>query len=236
MPLFCDMGPRVSKSAKLSLDWKVEHKRISEANYLPRPIEKGELDSVVCQGGMLPREAEVAYLCHVLFPPTAEEKYAFVNINPAIVRIIQPHLDENTGRPKIDGKGPWRFAPPTLTGSLQLLMRYMNDDGNHVVRLVEPFEYMRMIGWSDDEWNLEKMPAADKVTEDDMELIPNLAGNAFRLWQYGPWLCALLSTYGFFGRDSQCEPGEPVESSQESGHSTPCPEPQASQVSSGSSA
>ena len=42
-----------------------------------------------------------------------------------------------------------------------------------------------------------------RVAEEDLDLIANTAGNAYSLWHYGPWICALYATCG-----RSCELGE----------------------------
>ena len=54
---------------------------------------------------------------------------------------------------------------------------------------------MRLIGWSDECW---EVPDVRKGAE-DLDLLHNLAGNAFCFAHYLPVLCATISTFGRFG-------------------------------------
>ena len=66
-----------------------------------------------------------------------------------------------------------------------------------MVRLLEPFEAMNIMGWSDlHHWV--KMQPHDWETTESLELLFNLAGNAFNVFHVMPWLCASISVWGRF--------------------------------------
>jgi hypothetical protein len=60
-------------------------------------------------------------------------------------------------------------------------------------RILEAFEYMRLIGWFDSEW---RVPAGTIKTTLDLELVANMAGNAYSLFHYGPLQDRLLNIDG----------------------------------------
>ena len=88
--------------------------------------------------------------------------------------------------------------PPTLVGSGRLVVRRTKrSEGIREVRLVEPFELMRMIGWCGDCWQ----PLSNKFLAsgiEALELVSNLAGNAYSLFHVGPVQLASLATLGKF--------------------------------------
>jgi hypothetical protein len=47
-----------------------------------------------------------------------------------------------------------------------------------VVRAAEAWEYMRLQGWGDRCWNVERMADPDPLEEEGLELIESMAGNA----------------------------------------------------------
>ena len=65
---------------------------------------------------------------------------------------------------------------------------------------MESFESMRLIGWDDDLWRVDRMKPIDQVTHEDVDLLDNMAGNAFSLWHYRPWVIATLATLGKFAQ------------------------------------
>ena len=75
-------------------------------------------------------------------------------------------------------------------------------DGSAEVRRLEAFELMRLIGWNVDSWAPYSTP--DKAP--DLELISNLAGNAYSLYHYGPWEMAALATFGKYHKDHGGKP------------------------------
>ena len=53
-------------------------------------------------------------------------------------------------------------------------------------------------GWSDTFWRTDVENASDV---DELELLVNMAGNAYSAFHWIPWTCALLSVYGRFMSD-----------------------------------
>lgn len=197
------MGPRVSKSMKTAVEWKTEHKHLYDAIGLPWPPQPDHVDDIVEKGGLLPREVEAAWLVHKMFPMAEGVDIEYLDINATAQRIVLGYLDED-GAPK-PGRSPWRAAPPTLTGSLRLILRYVGTTGRVRIRTVDAFEAMRLIGWEDEFWNVGDMPPAADLTAETLELYENMAGNAYSAWHYGPWMCALLATAGRFGKQEGLE-------------------------------
>eukprot|EP00974_Lingulodinium_polyedra_P085198 8247632-Lingulodinium_polyedra.AAC.1 len=50
------------------------------------------------------------------------------------------------------------------------------------------------------------MPDTSECQDEFLELMANMAGNAFSIWHYGPSLCALLATMGKFSRQGEVTP------------------------------
>ena len=125
---------------------------------------------------------------------------------PAVVVGVQPAATRRSQSSDTDshaGDGPWKHQSPTQVGSGRLVCRYRLTGAQLTtrapkkfgVRLLEPFEQMRCIGWSDSMWR----HARDSwSTYDKLELIPEMAGNAFCIFHYLPVCCALFSTWGRF--------------------------------------
>ena len=78
--------------------------------------------------------------------------------------------------------------------------REINDEAveEDVVSLVgaavEEVVVMRMQGWSDAMWK--PMPAGWYDCTEKLELVANMAGNAYSLWHYGPISMATWATVG----------------------------------------
>ena len=122
----------------------------------------------------------------------------FLDINPVLTRVVGSHLafePRNTS--------PWRLTPPTLTGSSKIAVRFKKQDlgfpsSTWFVRILEAFEYMRLQGWGDEQWNAYDIDETTPKGVYFLELIANMAGNAFSVFHYGPVVQALLATFGKF--------------------------------------
>ena len=210
MPLMADFGPRESRNKQENCDWKTDHFGIFRANDEQWPIpDFSDTGSHIEYNPFLPREREVAYALDRFFPPMADIE--FVDVNPVIGRILSGHLDEDMKvKPNTT---PWRPTSPTQVGSGKLVCRYtLTGRDAHAwapkrygIRVLEPWESMRMIGWSDCFWS---HPRDKTWSLEDMELLHNIAGNAFCIFHLVPWLCAMFATWGKFRRDAAEAPGE----------------------------
>ena len=69
------------------------------------------------------------------------------------------------------------------------------------VRLVEAFEAMRIIGYSDSLLGRTSDLQFSRV--EDLFCLTNVAGNRCSMFHYLPWHCALLSVYGRYMEDHQ---------------------------------
>ena len=198
-------GMRKNKVCQHEVQWKADHKLLCDANGIPWPPAMEKAQQVIEVGGLLPREVDAAYLLHSIFAYVGLGNIAgveYIDINPTLTRIVRGYVDVDTQKPHNVDRSPWRDRPPTLTGSLALLLRYKDPgSGKVVVRAAEAWEYMRLQGWEDNCWKVDAMPAGDTVKEEDLELIANMAGNAYSVYHYGPWLCALLATWGQFAKE-----------------------------------
>ena len=57
----------------------------------------------------------------------------------------------------------------------------------------------RMIGWGDSMWRNVTHP---KMKDNDyIELVSNMAGNAYTMYHFGPWALASLATFGRFWKN-----------------------------------
>ena len=222
VPLNKEFGPRISKSTKDSQNWKSDHKQMFDANGLPWPYLAEHGANVLDPSGLFAREIEACWLAHSLFPPSAHDGLEFIDINPQTTRLMQPFLKEdmtvkeNAKGP--EGRSPWREKLPTIVGSTRLVIR-VTRMGASTVRLAESFEMMRLIGWDDKQWARPNASGMAMGVE-GLDLISNMAGNAFSMWHFGPWQCALLSTYGQFCKmEMDVEGVEEVQMSPQPAHS-----------------
>ena len=139
-----------------------------------------------------------------------EGEIDFVDINKSLSWLsksltLGPVLDPDSS--------PWKNTCPTLVGSGKIVLRYCDPLrvvaggglAGYQVRALESFEYMRLIGWGDEEWVTQDGDAGwrrritDSEDEHDFsELLANLAGNAYSVFHFGPLQMALLATYGKF--------------------------------------
>jgi hypothetical protein len=125
-----------------------------------------------------------------------------MDINPTLARVIQNSMTDTTLSVKKPGSmGPWRLRPPTLVGSMTLLLRVSGGGLPCAkVRLVEPFERMRMIGWPDSAW--QQVPESMQTMQFN-DLVCNMTGNAYSVFHFGPWQLATLAVMGRY----HCELG-----------------------------
>ena len=131
---------------------------LCQANGIAWPFDINTVStkSFICFDGMLPREREVAVITDLLWPARDDDDTMhFMDVNPTLQRLVQHYLDDE-GK-AIPGRGPWHEQPGTLVGSGKVVVRYkpvpQRPGHNHDMRLLEAFEYMRMIGWDDSFWS-----------------------------------------------------------------------------------
>lgn len=160
--------------------------------------------------GMFQRELEATVFLHSVWPMPAASLAEFIDINMNLPRIIKSYWDQEAGQPK-PGSSPWRSQLPTLTGSCNIVARLRIGD-TVVIRLLECFEVMRLIGWDDAQWQAERMQLPAERPDSFPELISNMAGNAYSVYHFGPWVLALFAVYGKFW-----SPAVPSSSSSEDG-------------------
>ena len=208
VPLFKDFGPRTSQTKKEDLEWKVDHLKVFTANNMEWPLNHDEIDppSLILRDGLFVREQELAALLDILWPPTLEDAdYVFCDVNPKLHRVLGCYLEDRIGKPK-GRQSPWQSRCRTQVGSGKLIVRHslsLEDrqecGKTTLVRLVEAFEALRMIGYSDTFWGdvSEVSFASDKY----LFMLTNIAGNSYPLFHYIPWHCSLVSTYGRFMED-----------------------------------
>ena len=188
-------------------DWDIEHLHKCRANNLQWPFDCETFDTPIKIhfAGLRDRECEVAVMIDIFWPPDkvpgGRKPIETMDVNAATSRVFKQHLHDDTKVVKTPKEhvqtsawGPWRQGLCTQIGSGKILIRYF-DQGAFHIRLVEPLEAMRLIGWSDEFW---EVPDVRKGAE-DLDLLHNLAGHAFCFAHYLPVLCATISTFGRFG-------------------------------------
>jgi hypothetical protein len=77
---------------------------------------------------------------------------------------------------------PWRTVCPCIAGSSKIIVRKLCH-GTLVLRLLNPIECMRIMGWDLDHWKNQVAPWSDNVTP---SLVMSLAGNAFSAFAFTP--------------------------------------------------
>ena len=208
LPLHAKFGPRPTVRQNSVLKWKLQHKLFSEANGIQWPL-KTVLRLGFSAAGLFPRELEVAILLDTLWPP--QSAFEFVDVNPVLPRIVEHCVSDMSTMQILEGKTPWNPEPSTLVGSTKMLCRIkVDDDRGSVVRILEAFEYFRLQGWSDELWCTERMPPAEELCVEDLELYPNMAGNAYSAFHFIPMLLAGMATYGRFAVLEEKEPMTPM--------------------------
>ena len=198
------MGRRATSCTKQSLDWKLDHLNACNRFKFAWPFDPDTFDSYskIDFSNMLPRETELSCLIDKLFKPMSDLEFA--DINMCYKWTMAPCEDEN-GDLK-PGATPWKSQAPCQVGSGKLICRYRLDGDESVehhpyefaVRVLEPFEQLRMIGWADEFYC---HPAHVIWSLEDLELLVNLAGNAFTVFHWFPVYCSTLATWGKFLQD-----------------------------------
>ena len=160
-----------------------------------------------------PRVIDSLFLLDVLFPPgQCEEPFELIDVNPTLERMLESYVDEDFKlKDSLGARSPWKSWSPTLVVSGRLVVRHKIDGLRpgascylHNVRLVEPFEAFRLVGWCESMW----LPFEKEVTVRDMGVMLNIAGNAFSAFHYLPWICGMHSTWGRFMHAPPQKPAE----------------------------
>ena len=224
LPVLADFGRRIPCNraplniGKADAGWKFDHFNICRANSVQWPVNLQTVGtpSLIVVDGLRDREIEAACMADLFWPPRNSgigSAVETVDINPDTKRIFKSHLHEDScvktpeEHQQTSAWGPWRQGLCTQIGSGKVLVRYKlpspvprphgGEPYFHGIRLIEPLEAMRLIGWSDDCW----VDSSRPKTLDDLDLYHNLAGNAFCFAHYIPVFCSLLSTFGRFSVD-----------------------------------
>ena len=203
MPLISDFGRKALKGAGIGdKGYKLEHLQFFRDAGLTWPVEheSAACRSWVCYAGLGDRECDAAYFIDNVFAP--QSPIEFCDINPTMTRMMSSCIDGEGVM--IEGRSPWKANAPTQVGSGTMICRYLAEGREaqriaphtHGLRLLEPFESMRMIGWDDSFWE----DGVDYMDADleTMLLLCNMAGNAYCAFHYLPWTCAVISTHGRF--------------------------------------
>ncbi|CAK0796844.1 unnamed protein product [Prorocentrum cordatum] len=187
----------------------------------PAPAEVAEAIRI---DGMWPREQELCFFVNKVWPPcmsSGKDGAGYIDLNMSMMRLLTGCIDYDfEGKPDEKfplKKSPWKGSPMTLVGSMKLAVRYFNSACNRfVVRLAEPIEYLRGIGWHESfcRTNFFKVPddmddgkRAEMTEVQYGELIANMCGNAWSGFTYSAVQTALVATSGHFfskiGRSSR---------------------------------
>ena len=154
--------------------WPVDHKAYFERLGVPWPLQDDVWDdahSEIRPAGLNDRQRQMCLAADLFWPPHASgPALQFLDVNPDSRRAIWPHLRDD-GWPK-EESSPWRNEPNTLTGSGRPCVRTRKGTERPVIRIMEAFEEMRLIGWFDDMW---QAPLPEQET---LYLCSNMAGNA----------------------------------------------------------
>ena len=138
------------------------------------------------------------YFIDQTFEPQAV--VGFCGVSATLQRMMSNSID--AAGDLIDWRMPWKASAPTQVASGTMVCRYLADGREaerikphtHGVRLLEPFESMRVIGWDDSFWD----EGCDYTNADldSLLLLCNMACNAHCRFHYLPWTCAVIGTHG----------------------------------------
>jgi hypothetical protein len=128
---------------------------------------------------------EVIYFLGQAWP--REHDIEFANINPTLARITC----WNSASEFSDLQNPWKPSIRTVTAQAKLAARYLGADGNEIVRPLEAWEVLSLIGWEKHWWS-------DGAQRPSFDLAVSLAGNAFSFWAIGPVMLASFGTIGMY--------------------------------------
>ena len=211
VPLWEDYGPRESRSVKEeNLSWKSEHRSLFLENGLHWP-PVGDVwertNSVILISELLPREREAIFFIDQLWPAAFDSQVEFLDINPTLTRVAGSCLEGRLG-PRKEGLSPWKANAPTQVGSGKMVVRHeipaeeqaqYGDFQTHLIRVIEAFEAMRMVGWSDQFWHPDTPRLFSGRDEPaHLERICNIAGNSYSVYHLIPWTLTKWSLVGTF--------------------------------------
>ena len=201
--LTCDEKPQDG------MTWKKRSLCIYRANKCEWPVdfERHDTPSLIEVFPLRPREMDTAWILDTMFPPPSNPcilEPEVADANPELSRNLESYLDENDElRTDLNGRSPWRTKVPTLVGSGRFMVRHVDPTipahatcKRFVVRLLEPFECFRLVGWQDFWWVPYQGKRARAFSASDLGLYFNLAGNAFSCFHYLPWMASMLATWG----------------------------------------
>ncbi|CAK0809841.1 unnamed protein product, partial [Prorocentrum cordatum] len=193
-------GPKASEP-----NYKTDHHQIFTASGFEWPVNwDGPRGADVPPDGLYARERESLAFLHWRFPfdvANGAEYAEFIEINTSLPRLLQGCVEPDSEYERFK-KSPWRPTPGTLIGSGKIAVRYAYD-GAIVVRLLEPVEYLRCIGWGSSfcEMQLFSQSAMHALNPpltqaSYADLIADMAGNAWSAYSYAAVRTALIATSG----------------------------------------
>jgi hypothetical protein len=234
MPRLAGTGLRLPKRGENDEPkWKPVHMNLFRRSGLewPPALEADDWRHIK-PDGLFRRELELVMILDYMFVPSEGRDVEFLDVNPKVERLLQGCFEEDNGE-EGDGvgdfdliikKSPWQADPPTVVGSAKLVVREVLPGGVKI-RALEAVEYMALQGWDRSEWAVKASFDTRRMnlgSQEYVELVANLAGNAWSIWHYVPFKLALCATIGRF--HSGLEEGELVghEQSQSSDGSSGC--------------
>ena len=215
IPSVLDLGLREELGGQAQPPWKSEFKVLFHLSFghASWPIEDfNDSPSWLRLEGLLPREREMMFFLDKAFPPPEvlpdkrHTYFEFLDINCSIQRHVKAHVNQETG----ERKGtPWTSNPPTLVGGGKIVMRFWvraADAGRSLgkfwqVRKFECWEEARLAGW-DDSWWSSDVAYKSSWSHKRAEVVSNLMGNMFSVFNYIPFFCALVSTAGKYSKNA----------------------------------
>jgi hypothetical protein len=178
---------KCQKAAKTEEKYRLEHSMIFRAaGYAwppPNPMDIGE-GFQFKTAGLSRRSIECLHFLSKRFPPSNRIEWYDANVGLSAslsFKIDTPLKDE-------DLKNPWRSFCQTIVGSSQMVVR-INTPDVKVLRLLEPFECLALIGWCASFYSVgHPMP--------NVQLASSLAGNAFSGFAMYPLLTSMMAIVG----------------------------------------
>lgn len=173
------------KMPKTDTTYKSEHFELFQAYSMPWPaVLQNEYDGgfVIHTEGLTSRQVEVCIFCHKVFPP-GDQRFGFMDVNNWLGMLVS-YKNQDTEKLK----SPWSDHPRTLVGSATMVVR-VNDGHTKVVRPLEGWEYMLLVGWPVGAWQAD-------VPLPPRGILSNLAGNAFSAFAMGATIASSLSVAG----------------------------------------
>ena len=186
VPVVGNSAQPAKKKCKGDCAYKDEHLAVYGLFGMTWPPSPRRLPGYLNTDTLTPRQVELALLVDKAWPHHEKDGVQFIDSNLTLSRMLSLSPDKTAE----SVRSPWSNACPTLTSHSKIIVRYNHED-SLVVRALEGYEVMSLIGWDLAHW---RMLGEDKRVEGD--LCSSLAGNAFSAFAVGPILVVALSAMG----------------------------------------